>query len=103
MIAGDGKDAQLQKAMEELDALVDKVARLNGSVPEGWIINDWAVVGAGVNFNDGEAGNVMFAIPVRPMPTYQIHGLLDTTDKWILTGDNDLSEDGDGDGDDDGS
>lgn len=94
-IAGNGKDAQLQKAMEELDTLVDKIARLNGSVPEGWVINDWAVVGAGVNFNDGEQGNVMFAIPVRPMPTYQIHGLLSTTDAWILTGDNDLSSEED--------
>lgn len=85
--------------MRELSAAVEKAVRINGSVPNGFYIQDWAVVGAAVNLDNPDA-IVMFATPGTAMAAYQLHGLLDLTDKWIVadptsTLDNDDDDDND--------
>lgn len=85
-------ERELQIAVEDLGACIEKVARLNGSVPDGFYISDWAAVGAAISMEQVET-SMLFAIPGSRMATYQLHGLLDTCDKWILSGDSDLDSD----------
>lgn len=73
----------LAAALRELNVAVEKVVRLNGSVPDGFYIGDWAVVGA-ANMLDEPDRLIMFATPGSAMAPYQLHGLLDLTDKWIV-------------------
>lgn len=94
-------ERELQDAMDELNTAVEKVARLNGSVPEEFYIQDWALIG-GATRVDHDPNIIMFAIPGTPMATYQLHGLLDLADKWLVTGENALP-DYEGDPDDEGS
>jgi len=82
----------LQDALEELNTAVEKVARLNGSVPIGFYVQDWAVIGA-ASRADEDPTVIMWAVPGTPMATYQLHGLIDLADKWIVTGGNDLDID----------
>lgn len=83
----EGSDEKaLQDAEHDLSAAVERVARLSGSVPDGYYMQDWAVVGAAAQA-EGQRKIVMFAIPGTPMVTYQLHGLLDLADKWIVLSD----------------
>lgn len=86
-------ERELQDAMESLNIAVERVARLNGSVPENFYVQDWAVVGAATRV-DRDPTVIMFAVPGTPMATYQLHGLLDLADKWIVSdpGSNDLED-----------
>lgn len=84
-------ERELQDAMEVLNATVEKVARLNGSVKDGFYIQDWAVVGAAIRADD-DPTIVMWVVPGTPMATYQLHGLIDLSDKWLVTGGNDLDD-----------
>lgn len=85
----------LQDALAELNAAVEKVARLNGSVPDGFYVQDWAVIGAASRADD-DPTVIMWAVPGTPMATYQLHGLIDLADRWIVQGSNDLTDDDDG-------
>lgn len=69
--------------MQTLHEVIEQVLRANGTVPDGFYIGDWAVVGAAQSLE--EPGRViMFATPGAPMPPYQLHGLLSLADKWIV-------------------
>lgn len=89
-------ERELQEAMTELDAAVEKVARLSGTVKDGSYIQDWAVIGGAAHPEGGSS--TMFVVPGTSMTTYQLHGLLDLTDIWVVSGgaddDNDDDEPG---------
>jgi ABC-type sugar transport system substrate-binding protein len=69
--------------MQALHEAIEAVLRANGTVPDGFYIGDWAVVGAAQSFD--EPGRViMFATPGNAMAPYQLHGLLDLADRWIV-------------------
>lgn len=71
------------RVMQELHEAVEAVLRANGTLPDGFYIGDWAIVGAAQSFDD--SGRViMFATPGAPMAPYQLHGLLDLADRWIV-------------------
>lgn len=72
-----------QENMRTLNEVVERVLRANGTVPDGFYIGDWAVVGAAQSLEEPER-IIMFATPSHPMPPYQLHGLLDLADKWIV-------------------
>lgn len=88
-------ERELQDAQLALDAAVERVVRLNGSVPEGFYVQDWAVVGSATKI-DGEHTINMWVVPGTTMATYQLHGLLDLVDKWIVMGEQDYLGDDDG-------
>lgn len=81
----------LQLAQQELSSAVEKVARLNGRVPEGFYVQDWVVLGSASKISDDPA-LIMFVIPGTPMATYQLHGLIDLADRWLVLGENDYTE-----------
>jgi len=76
-------NTELGEALAELNRAVEKVVRLNGSVPDGFYIGDWAVIGAASMLDDPDR-IIMFATPGSAMAPYQLHGLLDLTDRWIV-------------------
>jgi hypothetical protein len=78
-------ERELQLAVEDLNAAVEKVVRLNGSVPDNFYIQDWAVIGAATRVDDNDT-IIMFAVPGVSMATYQLHGLIDLADRWIVVG-----------------
>jgi hypothetical protein len=69
--------------MQALHEAVEVILRANGTVPDGFYIGDWAVVGAAQSLNPPER-IIMFATPGSPMAPYQLHGLLSLTDEWIV-------------------
>lgn len=69
--------------MEHLHNVVEQVLRANGTVPDGFYIGDWAIVGAAQSLEEPERV-IMFATPGRPMAPYALHGLLDLADRWIV-------------------
>lgn len=81
----------LQDAMTELDAAVESVARLSGAVKDGYYVQDWAVIGGAAKPDGG--GSTMFVVPGTSMTTYQLHGLLDLTDMWVVTGSDEREDD----------
>lgn len=68
--------------MQALHEAVEAALRANGTVPDGFYIGDWAVVGAAQSLTDNRV--IMFATPGNSMAPYQLHGLLDLADRWIV-------------------
>lgn len=82
----------LQDALTALDTAVESVARLSGAVKDGYYIQDWAIIGGASNPDGGGSTSTMFVVPGTSMTTYQLHGLLDLTDMWVVTGGSDDDE-----------
>lgn len=68
---------------EQLQAAVEEELRANGTVPDGFYIGDYAIVGVAQSLTEPERF-IMFATPGQPMQPYRLHGLLSLADKWIV-------------------
>lgn len=78
----DDVSPELQKKYNELDALIQEVARMEG-VPEKGIVSQWIVVAGVLEFNDQDSfvdNDVMCLTPNAGMstPVWQAKGLLDS-------------------------